>query len=66
MDLNQFVVIFATFVFLAGAVRFQDCGTKTGQLESLTVTGCPADADFCVFHKNSNVSFDAQFVSSEQ
>ena len=46
-------------------VNFADCGSQTGQLVNLTVTGCAASASKCYFKTGTNATFDAYFKSGK-
>jgi len=44
-------------------VNFSDCGSSTGKISSISVTGCSSGADECYFKVGTNVSIDVQFSS---
>jgi hypothetical protein len=44
-------------------INFSDCGSSTGKITSITVTGCSSGSDECYFKIGTNVSIDAQFSS---
>lgn len=46
-------------------VIFSDCGSQTGQLVNLTVTGCSTSASKCSFKTGTNATFDAYFKSGK-
>jgi Niemann-Pick C2 protein len=57
--------LFAIILVINGinCIDFNDCGSTTGKITSITVTGCSSGADECYFKVGTNVSIDVQFSS---
>lgn len=59
--------LFAACLALATATKWEECGSTTGEVKSLTVSDCPDDADTCILKrgtsKNITIVFDSKTTS---
>ncbi|CAG2115801.1 unnamed protein product [Medioppia subpectinata] len=57
------IVLFALTVTQINGVDFTDCGSATGKVTAISVTGCSPSSDICDFKAGTNVSIEVQFQS---
>ncbi|CAG2116463.1 unnamed protein product [Medioppia subpectinata] len=57
------IVLFALTVTQINGVDFTDCGSATGKVTAILVTGCSSSSDICDFKAGTNVSIEVKFQS---
>ena len=63
--LALFFTIFALFMF-SSASKFTDCGSTTGEVSSVEVTGCSDGADVCPLKRGTKAGITINFSSKAE